>query len=116
MALAGRVRQLIERFHDGSVNAAAADTGVSQPTLSRIASGKVKNPRRPAIEQIARFYGVSVDWLVRGEGDGPDEVVRAFPVGPATAQWLRWTRLVADLGLPAKLEKAVLDLPAGVSF
>jgi transcriptional regulator with XRE-family HTH domain len=39
----------------------ATKTGVTQPTIYRIASGETREPRRKAVEKLAKFFGLSVD-------------------------------------------------------
>jgi transcriptional regulator with XRE-family HTH domain len=69
--LAERLTDLVERFHAGNVNAAARAIGVPQPTLSRMASGDVLNPRHGALSKVAAYYGTTLDYLLRGVGDPP---------------------------------------------
>ena len=118
MRLAERTASLVERYHGGSVNLAAKDIGISQPTLARIASGKVPNPRADAIQKIASFYSVSVDWLLGGREGGPSPrraVREGTPAPPDSGpSWLRYKALVRRLELPIHVETAVLELPSHV--
>lgn len=102
-SIASRTRELIDLVHDGSVNAAARDTGISQRTLARIADGTVENPRADALQKLAAFYQVSLEWLVTGEGQGPDETLRGTPkrgedLGGLRDE-LRWEALRTRLNL-----------------
>lgn len=69
--LSGRVQQLVDQMHGGSVNAAAKSIGMKQQTLARVVSGAIENPRAKTLEQIARFYRVTLEWLLTGAGEGP---------------------------------------------
>lgn len=64
MELATRLRLLRERTGVGQAKLAAA-TGVSVPTVSEWESGK-KRPGGQRLSSVARFYGVSVDFLLSG--------------------------------------------------
>jgi transcriptional regulator with XRE-family HTH domain len=118
MKLADRTASLVERYHAGSVNAASKDIGISQPTLARIVSGRVLNPRADALQKIASFYGVSTDWLLGGTTGGPPAIGSSgdeTPQVPASgAAWLRYKALVRRLELPAPVETAVLELPSHI--
>ena len=111
--LSSRVSQLVNRYHGGSVNAAAKDVGVPQPTLSRIVAGKVAEPRLHALERIAGFYNVSVGWLKGDRAGGPP---RLTPWGVARVEWLRWKNLVESLNLPSPLGRALLDMPLSIEL
>lgn len=114
--LATRVADLIDRFHGGSVNAAARDTGVSQPTLSRIAAGTVRRPRRSALERIASFYGVSLDWLETGEEAASGSVDAAAPERwEESREWLRWAATIRRAELPPRVERSVLAWPTTIA-
>jgi transcriptional regulator with XRE-family HTH domain len=111
-SLAERVQYLVDRWHDGSVNAAATEIGVPEPTLRRIAAGDTVNPRLAVLQKIARHYRVGLDWLATGSGDGPapaeHEPTRAF----MGREWLNWVKVVQNLGLTPVEADAVLHLPA----
>jgi len=87
-SLSTRLRLLVDHGHGGSVNAAAKDIGIPQQTLGKIVSGEVNSPRIKALQAIARFYGVSIGWLVAGEGDATTQVWAAKVAG-ATARLQR---------------------------
>ena len=100
----------------------AAKTGLKQPTVYRIAKGETRDPRRNAVEALAKFFGLSVDEMhgispMRNTGQGttpqptqqlpPDEVAllasyRALPEKERQ-------RAIIDLDYKAKL--AALDDP-----
>ncbi len=105
--MAARVRQLIDGAHGGSVNAAAQDIGIPQRTLANVATGKVESPRSNVLLRVAEFYRVSVDWLLTGEGPGPERWI-----GYAAAlESIRWADLVIALKLPEPAHSALLYLP-----
>lgn len=68
--IADTLKLLIEsRLHKGkpmSANELARQTGVPQSTITRILTGKVKDPRTKQVQAIARFFNLSVAQL-RGE-------------------------------------------------
>lgn len=107
--LGSRVRLLIDRYWRGSVNYAAGDLGVPQPTLNRIASGRTSNPRIAVIVQIADRCSVSSEWLLTGKGPPPlerdDRNVRLDAVV------FRWRRILSDLTLPDDVREALNCIP-----
>lgn len=46
-----------------SENRLATETGVPQPTIHRVTSGKAKDPRDGTLRPLANFFGVSVEQL-----------------------------------------------------
>lgn len=107
--LAARVRRLVDAYHEGSVNAAAADIGIPQRSLARIAGGEVTTPRLPAIQAIARYYLVSVGWLLEGEGDTP-----ILDLPPERLKLNLLARRIA--GDDPEIEQLVRDLPNAPSW
>jgi transcriptional regulator with XRE-family HTH domain len=85
-----------------------------QQTLNRIASGKTPNPRRDALELIARQTGTSLDWLLLGTGLGPAKLDEAGR--PIVGAGLRFTRLLQQLGIEGSLLESLEDLPFSVFF
>lgn len=83
-----RLRLLIDASHAGNVNVAAKDMGVCQPTLNRIVNGTTLKPSRGVMVKIARFYGVTVEWMAGGKGDGANPLWAAKVAG-ATARLRR---------------------------
>lgn len=63
-----RLRQAVDAVFDGNVSAAAEGLGVSQPTLHKILSGKIKESKPSTIGLLADRLGVPEAWL-RGEPD-----------------------------------------------
>lgn len=93
--LADRVRSIVDLYWEGSVNAAAASMGIPQQTLQRVVSGKTVNPRVSVLDAIAKGSRASVDWLLTGEGRGPQE--RDERGRPLTGGSSRWFRVVLTL-------------------
>lgn len=69
--MAGRLKRLCAgaNVSHESVSHAA---GLSAGHVGVIVNGHVKSPRVDATARIARALGVSLDWLVSGEGPEPD--------------------------------------------
>lgn len=118
--LAGRMRDLVDRHFDGSVNAAARAIGVPQPTLLRIVDGRTQAPRMGALTRIAQFFRCDEGWLLTGKGRGPGEVEaageRASAQGPAEAPrvWAarrEWESVVESLRLDLTLSRWMRALP-----
>lgn len=107
--LSERVRALVAAYHAGSVNAAASDIGIPQSSLARLVGGQVTTPRLPAIQAIARYYGVSLGWLLEGEGEAP-----LLDLPPERLKLnLLATRIAAD---DSELEQLIRGLPNGPSW
>lgn len=109
ITLGGRVRELIDEFHAGSLRKAARDLGIPVTTLFQVV-GDQRQPRAETLRTIARYYMVSADWLLTGEGLGPVYASDARGAvalherpwkTPASAGWLTWKFLLFDrIGLP----------------
>jgi transcriptional regulator with XRE-family HTH domain len=112
-ALAGRVRRLVDRVHGGSVNQAAKDVGIAQPTLARIVAGDVHNPRMAALSKLSAFYGATTDWLLTGAGASP-EILDSSPSSALNHRNVvaRWILMVRKLELPAPIEEVMVSLPS----
>ena len=39
----------------------AKDSDVFQPTINRIESGKIKNPKMETVMKIAKYFGIKID-------------------------------------------------------
>lgn len=65
--LAARVSALIEERDQGNVAAAARRVGVPYATLYALATNRRSNPSRETLELLAEAYGVTVDYLLRGD-------------------------------------------------
>ena len=110
MALADRVRLLVDRHWGGSVNAAAEALEVPQQTLQRIVTGKTPNPRMAVVVQIAEGFRVSSDWLISGRGTEPPEINEA---GRAiTGALIRLRNVLDKIGAAPTLRRSFEDLAA----
>jgi transcriptional regulator with XRE-family HTH domain len=54
-----------------SIGQTAADVGLPKQTFAALVNGTTKRPRILAVQQIARHFGVTIDWLVTGNGGAP---------------------------------------------
>lgn len=111
-SLAERVQYLVDRWHNGSINAAASEIGIPEPTLRRIAAGDTINPRLAVLQKIAKYYRVGLDWLGSGSGEGPEKTEHEPMRVITRREWLNWSKLVEDLGLTPIEADAVLHLPS----
>jgi transcriptional regulator with XRE-family HTH domain len=70
---------LAERLHEArklagiSALELGALAGLSGGYVGHIESGRRKNPGSGPLDGIARALGVSLEWLIRGKGQGPTE-------------------------------------------
>jgi len=55
--------------HEPKEPEVAKASGVSQPTINRIRSGKTTQPEMGSIRGLADHFSVRVEWLVTGEGE-----------------------------------------------
>ena len=85
MSLSERIKAL--RSKKGwTTNHLAEVSGVPQPTIWRLEKGIIQNPRTNVLQRLARGLEVSVDYLLRDEGEPGasfDEILRHDPVGQA---------------------------------
>jgi transcriptional regulator with XRE-family HTH domain len=85
-----QVRALIDRFHRGSIRAAATDLGMPVTTLFQIVRNQ-RQPRLDSVRRLAAYYRVSLDWLLTGKGPGPDygaDVRHALGMGERAIEWI----------------------------
>ena len=64
-----RIFQLMEQRHVSAYRV-SQETGISQARISGWKTGK-SNPKQDALEQLADYFGVSIDYLV-GRTDKPE--------------------------------------------
>jgi transcriptional regulator with XRE-family HTH domain len=113
-SIADRLKLLIARVFDGSVNAAAAYIGMKQTTLAKIVSGEIKSPRAATLQLIAVVFDADLNWLVSGVGELPP-VLQTEPAEGATAEMLRWESIVLRLARHnPELLAALISLPMTV--
>ena len=74
MSLAAKLREL-RAGKKASLQAVADAVGVSKPHVWELEKGKTKNPSLDLLKQLAKFYGVSLDYLANME-DGTGGNVR----------------------------------------
>ena len=102
---AKRVREALDRWgaeeHE-SIRAAAKRIGISHPMLQRALDGRI--PNTAALKKIAKANGVTVGWLVDGDGQPPNWRSRF-----AVAQ--EWARIIDSLKLPDDLQQVMLAFP-----
>lgn len=61
-----------------SARAVSEAAGVAHPVVSYLEDGTRTDPRSSTMRALAETFGVSLDWLIRGEGPEPSpETVRA---------------------------------------
>lgn len=110
--LGQRTRWLVDRYWGGSVNRAAKDLGVTQSLLHRVASGELDSPRTSVVDAFRRYFDVSSDWLLGGDGPEPGALDAAGrPLVPGVA---RWRRVVEQMELDPTMAREVLELPYSV--
>jgi len=85
MSLSERIKAL--RSKKGwTTNHLADVSGVPQPTIWRLEKGLIQNPKTNVLQRLARGLEVSVDSLLRDEGEPAasfDEILQNDPVGQA---------------------------------
>ena len=83
-----RVQEIVELYWAGTVKAAAKQLGIPHNTLYRIASGGTPNPRANVLAKIAKFSGTTVEYLLSGDGRGPQALdSQGRPMNGAAFRW-----------------------------
>ncbi|HAU1368103.1 TPA: LexA family transcriptional regulator [Legionella pneumophila] len=67
MTLSNNLQQLMRIHGNTSVSELARLTGIPQPTIHHILTGSTKNPRKKALEELSRFFSISVEQLIGQE-------------------------------------------------
>ncbi|WP_131774901.1 LexA family protein [Legionella anisa] len=67
MTLSNNLQQLMRIHGNTSVSELARLTGIPQPTIHHILTGSTKNPRKKALEELSRFFSISVEQLIGNE-------------------------------------------------
>lgn len=67
MKLSNNLQQLMRIHGNTSVSELARLTGIPQPTIHHILTGSTKNPRKKALEELSRFFSISVEQLTGNE-------------------------------------------------
>ena len=107
------MQEIIDLYWMGNVKAAAKQLGIPQNNLYRIVSGETPNPRANVLAKIAKFAGSTVEYLLTGEGRGPQTLdAQGRPKSGARS---RWYALVDSLYPERGGVREVLDdLPWGL--
>lgn len=66
----------------------ARQTGVPQPTIHRMATGKCTGPHRTTLEPIAQFFNLSVEQLTGVDILPENSIAQIFPGAPQTFKQL----------------------------
>lgn len=67
MTLSNNLQQLMRIHGNISVSELARLTGIPQPTIHHILTGSTKNPRKKALEELSRFFSVTINELIGQE-------------------------------------------------
>jgi SOS-response transcriptional repressor LexA len=67
MTLSNNLQQLMRIHGNISVSELARLTGIPQPTIHHILSGSTRNPRKKALEELSRYFSVSINELTGQE-------------------------------------------------
>lgn len=70
---AGFGRRLAEAISPEKITAFSVRAGVAHPTVSKYVKGVGTAPRLDIAACLAQAAGVTLEWLVWGRGDGPDD-------------------------------------------
>jgi predicted transcriptional regulator len=62
-----RVKQWIDKHHDGNVSEAARVTEIPMQTLWQIVTGKTKTPSASVLVKLSSAMGCTIDFLITGE-------------------------------------------------
>lgn len=68
MTVANRLKELMEKGNV-SAYALANATDLNQPTITRILNGESKQPKKANLDALAKYFGVSTEWLMFGGGE-----------------------------------------------
>jgi hypothetical protein len=107
-----RVGDIIDLYWQGNVKAAAKQMEIAQNTLYRLVSGQTPNPRANVLAKIAKFSGTTVEYLLTGEGRGPQaHDSRGRLLSGPTSRWFR----AVEVLYPERggLREVLDDLPFG---
>ncbi len=64
VSLTENLQQLMRMYGNPSISELARLTNVPQPTLHHILSGSTKNPRKKALESLAKFFSITPEQLI----------------------------------------------------
>jgi len=112
---AGFGRRLADAIFPEKVTAFALRTGVAQPTLSKYLKGLGTSPRLDIAAHLARATGVTLEWLVWGQGDGPQgaDMIRvpryAVELAAGDGRWNEARQWVEDMPFTPEFFRRVLN-------
>jgi transcriptional regulator with XRE-family HTH domain len=106
------VQQLVDQFDDGSTLRASTRIGIPNATLDKILKGLSKNPRVETLHQIAKAYGVGLDFLLTDPAAVriAPEPERIDVESDVYRSRVLYYSTVRELRLPRDLEEAVTSL------
>lgn len=89
------VDRIFRIMQDKGLTAAdvSKQTGISAGNFTDWKKGRAK-PGAKAIERLAQFFGVSVDYLLGRLDDCPERTIPAGYIGPLTLEEERWLKAV----------------------
>lgn len=108
-------RRLAEAIYPEKITAFATRVGVPQPTLSKYLKGAGTSPRLDISAHLARAAGVTLEWLVWGQGDGPQgadfiKVPRyAVELAAGDGRWNEARQWVEDIPFTPEFFRRVLN-------
>ncbi len=76
---AGVATRIAEAMAPEKITAFAARIDVAQPTISKYLRGQVGSAQLDVMAKIAAGLGASLDWLVWGQGEGPNSDAIPIP-------------------------------------
>ena len=97
--------QLLEKYHVTPYKV-AKETGVSQSTLSDWKRG-VSTPKQDKLQKIADYFGVTVDYLMTGKNDKPEE--KKNPYSDLKGVYLSYAKEAQDSGIDPDDIKLAID-------
>lgn len=108
-------RRLAEAIFPEKVTAFALRTGIAQPTLSKYLKGVGISPRLDIAAHLARATGVTLEWLVWGQGDGPQggDIVKvpryAVELAAGAGRWNEGRQWLEDVPFTGDFLRKVLN-------
>lgn len=120
-------RGFADRFAEAmapeKVTAFAARIGVPQPTISKYLRATGGAPRLDLAAKCAEGLGTSLDWLVWGRGDKPDESTRVIRVprydaslAAGAGAWNEGKRRLDDIPFTVEFFRKRFNRPTGSGF
>ncbi|MDE9474021.1 helix-turn-helix domain-containing protein [Xenorhabdus bovienii] len=104
-ALTTNVRHLMKKYGIYSVTQLATHLKINQPTLHRMLTGEVEDPKYSTVKTIAEFFNVSVTDLMEGD-------LQASTIDADDSTLIRHNDEVSNmrfLDFPSELKTAVIN-------